>query len=566
MRTEPHEPPLSSPAKDAGIAERLNDPGAAAIQPAAYAYHRAGTSALSPIAQEAIPLVRYAPGVLLVVIAIVAAGQQVDPDLWGHIRFGQAVLAQHHLVLKDPYSYSAPGHLWLNHEWLTEVLVAWLYNHVGVTGLKLWKFGCAAGTILLLADGMSETGAAASVRLNTLTAAALALMPQMEFRPQVFTFLLFASLLALLARHNYRGTAPLWLAVPLLGLWANLHGGFIVGLASLGVYTAIVAIQDLIDQKGIRCTTQLIILTIGATAATLLTPYGFGTWEAVMHALHNPLTRNVITDWQPLLFALRSQWSIGHLGVIYYLCAIALIATMVITFAMTPQGGDLPLVAIAMLMSVAAFAAVRNMPLAVIACAAPISRHFYLIFERRRVADTLAGAEIERASARSGVNQWVAAALAGAVVISSGLFSPRLSIGSDYPAGAVAFMRRNHLKGNILDAFGWGEYLIWHTAPESKVFFDGRYDTVFPQQIIQDYVVFYFDLPGGARVLSAYPHDFVLIPPQSAAASLMKMMPGWKVIYRDANSVLYARDDSPAAHLGDSHLEEGAVASRLYFP
>ena len=557
---------MSSPAKDAGISERLNDSGKVATQPAAYAHGRAGTSALSATSEENIPLIRYAPGILLVVVAIVAAGQQVDPDLWGHIRFGQAVLRQHHLVLADPYSYSAPGHLWLNHEWLTEALMAWLYNHFGVIGLKLWKFGCAAGTILLVATAMSETGAAASVRLNTLTATALALMPQMEFRPQVFTFLLFASLLALLARHNYRGTAPLWLAVPLLGLWANLHGGFIVGLASLGVYTAVVAIQDLIDRKGLRRTTQLIILTIGATAATLLTPYGLGIWVAVMHALHNPLTRNVITDWQPLLFALKIQWSVGHLGVIYYLCAIALIATMAITFAMTPRGGDLPLVAIAMLMSVAAFTAVRNMPLAVIACATPIVRHFHLIFERNRIGAAHVGAEIENAPARSGVNQWVAAALAGAVVISSGLFSPRLSIGRDYPAGAVAFMQRNHLSGNILNAFGWGEYLIWHTAPESKVFFDGRYDTVFPQKVIKDYVVFFFDLSGGAQVLSAYPHDFVLIPPQSAAAGLMKITPGWKLIYRDATSVLYAREHSRIARIEDNHPETGGVASRLYFP
>jgi len=44
--------------------------------------------------------------------------------LWGHVRFGQAVLNLHHLVLHDPYSYSAPGHYWNNHEWLSEVLMA----------------------------------------------------------------------------------------------------------------------------------------------------------------------------------------------------------------------------------------------------------------------------------------------------------------------------------------------------------------------------------------------------------------------------------------------------------
>jgi len=370
----------------------------------------------------------------------------------------------------------------------------------------------------------------------------------------------------LLGRDNYRGRAPLWMAVPLLALWANLHGGFIIGLSSLGVYSAVVAIQDLIDRKSIRRGTQLGVLTIAAAAATLLTPYGLGTWQAVAHALRNPFTRNIITDWQPLIFALGRQWNASHFGVIYYVCVIALIAAMAVTFVLTPRGGDLPLVAIAMLMSVAAFTAVRNMPLAVIACAAPIARHFSLILPRREARNVRAGVELKIPPNHSGVNQWVAAVLAGVVAISSGLFSRHLIVGPDYPAGAVDFMQRNGLHGNILGAFGWGEYLIWHTAPESKVFLDGRYDTVFPQQVIRDYAVFYFDLPGAAQVLSAYPHDFVLIPAGSPAESLMKKASGWKLIYQDGHSVLYAREDSAAARTGENHPEQGVVAPRLYFP
>jgi len=496
---------------------------------------------------------------------LAGAGQRADPDLWGHIRFGQAVLSQHHLVLNDPYSYSAPGHRWLNHEWLTEILMALLYNHLGVAGLKLWKFGCAAATVLLLAAGMAETGAAPSVRLNTLTAAAVALMPQMEFRPQVFTFCLLAALLALLGRDNYRGSSPLWIAVPLIALWANLHGGFIIGLAALGVYAGVVAIQDLTAGKGIRRSAYPAIVTISAAAATLLTPYGLGTWEAVMHALRNPLTRNIVTDWQPLLFALGRQWSADHLGVIYYLCVIGLIAAMAITFALTPGGHDLPLVAIAVVMSAAAFTAVRNMPLAVIACAAPVARHVSLIFAGPRKGRAPATEDTKRAPDRSGVNQWLAAALAVVVAVSSGVFSSRIKAESDYPAGAVSFMRGHSLHGNVLGAFGWGEYLIWHMAPGSKVFIDGRYDTVFPLRVIRDYALFYFDLPGAAQVLPGYPHDFVLIPPDSMAYGVMRRTPGWRIIYQDTNSVLFARADSPAAAF-PGKAETGGVARQVYFP
>ena len=53
--------------------------------------------------------------------------------------FGQAVLSLNHLVLHDPYSYSAPGHYWNNHEWLSGVLMAAVFNHAGVFGLILLK-------------------------------------------------------------------------------------------------------------------------------------------------------------------------------------------------------------------------------------------------------------------------------------------------------------------------------------------------------------------------------------------------------------------------------------------
>ena len=60
--------------------------------------------------------------------------------------------------------------------------------------------------------------------------AALAMVPQNQFRPQLFTFMLLAATLALLVRDNYRGRAPLWLVVPIMMLWGNLHGGFIIGI------------------------------------------------------------------------------------------------------------------------------------------------------------------------------------------------------------------------------------------------------------------------------------------------------------------------------------------------
>src|SRR5690242_14875312 len=120
-------------------------------------------------------LFRYSPALILIAIAAADSQRWADPDLWGHLRFGQAVLAQGHLVLHDPYSYSAPGHLWLNHEWLSEVLMAAIYGAAGVVGLKLWKFACSAAIVSFLALGLGETGASRFLQLCILILSSLAL-------------------------------------------------------------------------------------------------------------------------------------------------------------------------------------------------------------------------------------------------------------------------------------------------------------------------------------------------------------------------------------------------------
>jgi len=109
-------------------------------------------------------------------------------------------------------------------------------------------------------------------------------------------------------------------------------------------------------------------------------------------------------------------------------------------------------------------------------------------------------------------------------------------------------MRQHQLRGNILATYEWGEYLIWN-MPGSKVFIDGRYDTVYPLGIIYKFASFNFDLPGGDAILKEFPNDFVLIRPGSESRKLMDARGDWKLIYEDAASLLYARRDSTAAQI-----------------
>jgi len=60
-------------------------------------------------------LLHYAPAMVLLLIVVADSAQLPDPDLWGHLRFGQAALASGHVIARDTYSYSAAGGVWRNH-------------------------------------------------------------------------------------------------------------------------------------------------------------------------------------------------------------------------------------------------------------------------------------------------------------------------------------------------------------------------------------------------------------------------------------------------------------------
>jgi hypothetical protein len=64
----------------------------------------------------------------------------------------------------------------------------------------------------------------------------------------------------------------------------------------------VTVIEDLVAGEGLGRTRHLGGVTAGCVLATLLNPDGIGNWFTVMHTLGNPLTRAMVSEWQPLLF------------------------------------------------------------------------------------------------------------------------------------------------------------------------------------------------------------------------------------------------------------------------
>ena len=506
-------------------------------------------------------LLRSAPGVVLLAIVIADAMRGADTDLWGHIHFGSIVLSQHQLFFHAPSSYACPPgpRDWIMVDWLGEALMALVYNAAGVVGLKLAKFGCVAALMVLLSLCEAETGASLEIQAAVLFGSALALLTHMQFRTFLADDVLLAALLWMLARDSYGRGAPLWVAVPLLALWANLHGGFFVGVIAMGLYTMIRGAQDLAEGRGTRRAVRLAAITSTATLVTLATPYGLNDWIVIAGVLRNPFTLKHISEFRPLLVVIADFYR-AHRPVFTFVCAITIMAALGITFVLTPRADDLALFAIAALMTAAALYAVRNTALAVIAACAPLCRHASLVARRLLPQESRAARPVLIWRALHAA----LAILSVAIVIRTGLLSKTLPAAELKPVGALAFMRQHDLHGNVLSEFGWGDYLIFHDASRIKIFVESIFEAYYPSKLQNDFAAITYGEPGAQRVLEAYPNDFAMMPTGSPAYRLLIADPGWRLIYRDPVASLFAPAGSRAAHLAGVPVLRSAAPASLF--
>jgi hypothetical protein len=506
-----------------------------------------------------VSLWRYSPAIILFAIVIADLRQLSDADLWVHILSGRELVAHGSLPPTNIYSYSAPTFRWLHHEWLSEVILSSLFDRFGPFGLKLLKFICTAGTISFIALAESETGAPAAVQAIILIVAAMILVPSIQFRPQIFDFLALSAIVAMLCRHNWRGSAPLWIAIPIIAIWSNLHGGFFIGLIAMGVYGSATLLQDIYLGCGAR--RGLVILAIAAAAAastlcTFLIPPARETWYTLIYSIRNPTTAGTITDWKPLIASMTTSPS-GSLEKKYFVLVLSFFGAAFVSVFLKPKGKDAPLIAVAAVLLATAFAAQRNIAIATIAIVPVFANHLGLFLPRHQIAP--------RAARRAGrfAMEALIAIVALAIARSSGILRHGIPA-PGYPADAVNFMNSHDLAGNVLADYAWGGFVIWHGGPRTKVFIDSRYDLGYPPTVIADCLALDRPEAGAARALDAYPTDFVLTIPQGRLAKMMDSQHDWRLVYGDDDALLYARAHSLAAHLDGVPFK--GTARRAFFP
>ncbi len=457
--------------------------------------------------------------VLLAVSAIALLGTTADPDLWGHVRFGQDILAAGELPRSDTYSFTS-DRPWINHEWLAETAMALAFQSGRASGLNLLRLVVIGLTLFVVWAHLKDVEPV--LRLQLVAAAGAGILLRVHpFRPQIFSILLFAVLLWVIGRAERRDSMAPLVAVPLIMIpWVNLHGGWIVGIGVFGFWASATAT---IGQTLRGRVVVLGLLLAAASAATLINPYGIGMWSFLAETVR--VERPNIADWEPLLSlppAFAALWLVPAV------VAVAVIVSARNRVATTHA-------ALVVLLGIAALRVSR------------LDAFFALavVFFLGPLLSRKPGEESEGTSSRA--RSWSLALTAALlVVVSVGAWQlPRIKVSPGSPEPEAArYIRDNRLEGRMLTWFDWGEYAIWHLSPAIRVSIDGRRETVYTDDVTAKHLAFYSGAEGSQGYPDVIGADFVWLPRELPAVQKL-LASGWRPAFEGPVSVVLTRSQTP---------------------
>jgi hypothetical protein len=502
-----------------------------------------------------------------------------DSDFWGHVRFGQDLLAQG-LPATTTYTYTAEGHPWINHENLSELLMASGVEWLGPGGLVAIQ--TLLGMLILhwmYCHGQRQ-GVGVLPMYVCLLLVTLNLMHSWTLRPQLLTYLFF-SLMILIFEQSFAGwRSPwaqligrprtdthqteivvtdicqlrwLWLLVPLMIAWTNAHGGFVAGYCILSTYLVGRACEALVrfGRAGLPIAGRCLACWLVCGLATLVNPYGVG--------LHQWISRVMGTPWREIV-----EWNPPELMSRIGLFWMAMLAVALLAMVWSRRRRDLVQLTILLVTTWQACEHRRHIVFFALLFGFWMPVHVASAFERLQ-GSARATATSLLATPRA---RW---SLAGTLGISSCLLICLL-VGrwrqipverSQYPVSAFKFMTDRHLQGNLVVRFKWSQYAIAafgpanFDRPQVRVAFDGRLDTCYPQEVVDMYFDFAIgnappslrsraaDAPpvDSSRILNFKDPTLVLIDrAQRYAVSVMQAhRDEWTLLYQDSMAQLWGR-------------------------
>lgn len=447
-----------------------------------------------------------------------------DPDIWWHLRNAAQLLATHHFIRTESWSFTVAGKPWINFEWLAELPYLLAYRWIGESGLYL---------VMMLLVGAIVAGIywLACLRCRDCKAAFVACFVGLHFvtvslgpRTLLFGWLFLVLELGILwSLQQGRDYTP-WLP-PLFLLWINTHGSWLIGFVFMLVFFACGFVQG--EWGNLAATRwskpqarKLLLVSVISFAVLFLNPYG---WRLVTYpfdlAFQQKLNIEHVSEW----FSINFHNFRGKAT----LATLILFGVLQLVRRRRWALQDLALLLIALY---AGFTYVRFLFLLAIVLLPLLAMDLTGLMSQ----------PYEPEKDKRGVN--AVAMLVLAAVIAG--FWPNAKkihsgIAAIYPEKALPYVRSLAGRGNLFNDFEWGGYLEWN-APQVKEFMDGRVDIFDHEGILADYLKV-IDIQDPVAVLDKYQIRYVLIEKDIPLAYVLQHSANWKTSYQDDHAVVFER-------------------------
>ena len=515
-------------------------------------------------------------------VALILAGctnllsqRTVDPDLWGHIQYGEDWIAEGALPRVTSHSYSAVDFPWVNHENLSELALACGHRLGGGIGLMIGK--AVLGVAMLL----SMIFLAVRKRVHPVLAAVCMLAVTLsvaEFwcaRPQMASFMCMCGMLLVFEfafrdwneKHCRVHFGTLLLSLPIMVVWTNAHGGFVAGFCVCAAYVGLRAIEAIWrnGKSGLPLAAKLIAVILACGASTMLNPYGPGLMFWLVQSLGQP--RPEITEWVSIP-------SSGTTIIPFTILTVLLLASIRWS---TLRRDPAKLITIT-LVGIQTFIHCRHIVFYGILFGYWIVPHVQsLCYQAQsRVANRPEPTPLSSRQAR--VFGGIISAATLVLLGSFGLQLARFGVDRDeWPVDALQFMADNNLDGRIVVTFNWAQYVL-SAKPNSRVSFDGRFRTCYPQTIVDrnfDFLVgdsprrFRSEESGPVDPTAILRHDapdFVLIDRKGdyPATQVMSQQADWTLMFQDSRTQLWARTSKYAVATSPHFITQPKISDDVH--
>jgi hypothetical protein len=443
-------------------------------------------------------------------------------DLGWHLAAGDLIRDGGSIPFHDPWSFTSGEKQWFNLSWLWDVFASVLFQHTNFNGLMLFVVACGAViagylTSICLSSGASAIAVGISVLSACLLYPAFVAYPNIYLTasPNISTMLFCV----IFYGECLKRTKRVFLLPAIMLLWANLHGGFLLGLFIVGIFCGVALLRG--DWGNFKLYG---FVAVGCFIATFINPLGWHIYEGSTSTLGN-FVQAYITEWWPFYRNINLPGSIPSITYILIFVALELRHRGFCT--LEPR-------LLSWLFLFLGLYQFRYMSFFFIFSTVPLALNLDRLLPKQ-----WSNFGVERSLLVAGI---IAAC---ALPLLYMRIDPALGLPQMLSEQDVLYLQTNFPHARLLNHWNYGGILIFRNRGAIPVFVDGRASTAYPDALLRDY----FPLGQSAinetawdTVLEKYQIDTVLwVKAHEELRRFLVGKRGWKEAYAGLYASIYVK-------------------------